>query len=66
MKRLKILPVDICRILGVSERTARDTLNDIKVHYKKKKHQIICLEELCTYLDIKNPEDIEQIKAEMN
>lgn len=50
----------------MSERSAREKLNDMKVHYKKKKHQIICLDELCTYFDIKNPEDKESIRAEMN
>jgi hypothetical protein len=66
MRRLRVLPIDICNVLGVSERSARETFNDMKVHFKKKKYQIICLDEMCSYLDIKNPEAIEQIRAQMN
>jgi ABC-type cobalamin/Fe3+-siderophores transport system ATPase subunit len=66
MKRVRVLPIDIRNVLGVSDRSARQTYNDMKVFYKKQKHQIILLDEMCAYLDIKNPETIDEIRKQMN
>ena len=52
MNRITIYPKDIQRITGKSERQCRNILNDIKVFYKKQKHQIITIEEFCNYMGV--------------
>lgn len=44
-------------ITGKSERQSRNILNDIKVFYKKEKHQLVTIQEFCTYMGL-NYEDV--------
>jgi hypothetical protein len=52
MNRICIYPQDIQQITGKSERQSRNILNDIKVFYKKQKHQVITIEEFCNYMGL--------------
>ena len=54
MHRLCIYPQDIQLITGKSERQCRNILNDIKVFYKKEKHQIITIAEFCNYMGLES------------
>lgn len=45
VKRLCITSKDIARITGLTPRQARNVLNDIKVFYKKEKHQSVSFKE---------------------
>jgi hypothetical protein len=56
MNRLCIYPKDIQRITGKSERQCRNILAQIKAIHNKQKHQVVTLNELCSYLDL-NPEE---------
>jgi hypothetical protein len=52
MKRICIYTPDIQLITGKSERQSRNILNDIKVFYKKEKHQLVTIQEFCNYMGI--------------
>ena len=52
MNRICIYPQDIQQITGKSERQCRNILNDIKVFYKKEKHQLITIEEFSNYMGL--------------
>jgi hypothetical protein len=55
--RIIIYPKDIQRITGKSERYGRLLLKRIKDHLKKDDHQLVTIEEFCSYTGIK----IEQV-----
>jgi hypothetical protein len=50
--RIIIYPKDIQRITGKSERYARYMMQKIRVHLGKEKHQLITIQEFCTYSGI--------------
>ncbi|RYG11202.1 MAG: hypothetical protein EOO07_20960 [Chitinophagaceae bacterium] len=52
MEKVCIYPKDIEVVTGKSERKCRYMLNDMKVFYKKEKHQVITLEEFCSYMGL--------------
>jgi hypothetical protein len=52
MSRICIYPQDIQQITGKSERQSRNILNDIKVFYKKQRHQLITIKEFCDYMGL--------------
>lgn len=52
MTRVCITPNDIQIITGKSERQCRNIFKDIKVFYKKEKHQMVTVDELSNYLGI--------------
>ena len=52
MKRICIYTPDIQLITGKSERQSRNILNDIKVFYKKEKHQLVTIDEFSKYVGI--------------
>ena len=60
MGRICIVPKDIARLTGKSERSSRLVYAKIMKHYKKEKHQVITINELCEYLDIKDIESVRQ------
>ncbi|MCE2893742.1 MAG: hypothetical protein LW721_04835 [Flammeovirgaceae bacterium] len=53
MERIIIYPKDIQRITGKSERYGRLLLKRIKDHLKKEDHQLVTIEEFCSYTGIK-------------
>ena len=62
MQRICIVPKDIARLTGKSERSSRLIYAKIMKHYKKEKHHVITVDEMCAYLDIK---DVESIKKQI-
>lgn len=50
--RLCIYTKDIQRITGKSERYSRDLLLKIKIHLDKRDHQLVTVEEFCTYMGL--------------
>jgi hypothetical protein len=45
LKRMCINPKDIARINGITPRHARNVLNDLKLLFKKEKHQCLSVKE---------------------
>jgi hypothetical protein len=52
MKKVVIYPKDVMLLTGKSERYCRKLLQKIKVALKKEDHQVITINELCTYLGV--------------
>ncbi|MDB3907431.1 hypothetical protein N9355_08155 [Crocinitomicaceae bacterium] len=52
MKRVVIYPKDIMIITGKSERYSRYLIKRIKDHFKKDDHQVVSIEEFCTYMGL--------------
>ena len=61
MDRLCIYPKDIMRITGRSERYGRHIIKKIKDELKKEPHQLVTIEEVCTYLGLKKEQVIPQM-----
>ena len=51
-KRVCIYPKDIAIITGKSERHGRRILERIKLELQKESHQIITINEFCTYMGL--------------
>lgn len=52
MKRVVIYPKDIMIITGKSERYSRYLIKRIKDYFKKEDHQVVSIEEFCTYMGL--------------
>lgn len=52
MVRICIYAKDIEWITGKSARCAREIIRDIKLLYKKRKHQLVTIKEFCDYMDL--------------
>jgi hypothetical protein len=52
MKRVAIYPKDIMVITGKSERYSREILKQIKSKLNKEKHQVVSLQEFCSYIGL--------------
>ncbi len=50
--RLIIYPKDIQRITGRSERYGRQLITKIKGHLQKAEHQLVSVDEFCTYVGL--------------
>ncbi|MBW8360980.1 MAG: hypothetical protein K0M56_02195 [Kaistella sp.] len=50
--RLCIYPKDIQLVTGRSERYSREMLSKIKKALNKKEHQMVSVEEFCTYIGL--------------
>lgn len=50
--RLCIYPKDIQRITGKSERYSRSLMSKIKTYLNKPDHQVLTVEEFCTYMGL--------------
>lgn len=57
MQRMTIYTKDVVILTGRSERQSRYLLEKIKSHYKKEQHQLITVEEFCTYVGF-DPEKV--------
>ncbi|MCE7865187.1 MAG: hypothetical protein DYG99_16765 [Bacteroidetes bacterium CHB5] len=53
VNRIIIYPKDVQLITGKSERYGRSLLKRIKAHFKKADHQLVSVEEFCTYTGLK-------------
>ena len=62
MNRICIYPKDIQIITGKSERYGRDIIKKIKEKLKKQNHQLVTIDEFCTYMGIQKAEIISFIK----
>ena len=51
-KRIIIYPKDIMLITGKSERYSREIIKKIKLANNKQKHQLVTVQEFCTYMNI--------------
>ena len=52
MERICIYPKDIQLITGKSERWGREIIKKIKERFNKEDHQLVTIDELCSYLGI--------------
>ena len=52
MERVCIYPKDVQVVTGRSERWGRDIIVKIKKHLSKPKHQLVTVDEFCTYLGL--------------
>nr|WP_042296557.1 hypothetical protein [Nonlabens ulvanivorans] len=52
MKRICLYPKDVQIITGRSERYGRNVISDIKLLLKKEKHQLVTIEEFCSYMGL--------------
>ena len=52
LTRICIYPKDIQRITGKSERYSRNLILKIKTTLKKEEHQVLTVQEFCTYMGI--------------
>lgn len=52
MQRILIYTKDVVMITGRSERQSRYLLEKIKTYYNKEQHQLITVEEFCTYIGL--------------
>ncbi|MBN8641218.1 MAG: hypothetical protein J0L86_05330 [Flavobacteriales bacterium] len=64
MKRMCIYTHDIQRITDKTERQCRNIYNDIKVFYKKQKHQVITIYEFCDYMGLDYNKTISFLKLD--
>lgn len=59
MKRVVIYPKDIMVITGKSERYSRYLIQRIKKHLNKQNHQLVSINEFCTYMGL----EIDEVEA---
>ena len=56
MKRVVIYPKDIMIITGKSERYSRYLIQRIKKHLNKEDHQLVSINEFCSYMGLEKEE----------
>ena len=49
MERLCIYPKDVQAVTGKSERYGRDLIREMKKKFFKENHQLVTIDELCSY-----------------
>ncbi|HNW97983.1 MAG TPA: hypothetical protein PKK00_06195 [Bacteroidales bacterium] len=52
MERVCIYPKDIQLITGKSERWGRDIIRKIKQEFNKQEHQLVTIDEFCSYMGL--------------
>lgn len=52
MKRIVIYPKDVQVITGKSERYGRDIIKKIKDKHNKPKHQLVTVDEFCSFMGL--------------
>ena len=63
MERLCIYPKDIQIVTGRSERYGRNLIKKIKEAFSKQNHQVVTIEEFCTYMGLCAQSVREQLKV---
>ncbi len=54
MERVCIYPKDVQIVTGKSERWGRDIIKKIKTKFSKQDHQLVTIDEFCTYMGLDN------------
>ena len=62
MERLCIYPKDIQIVTGRSERYGRKLIKKIKEAFSKQNHQLVTIEEFCTYTGLCSQSVIEKLR----
>jgi hypothetical protein len=62
MERLCIYPKDIQIVTGRSERYGRKLIKKIKEAFSKQNHQLVTIEEFCTYTGLCTQSVMEKLK----
>ncbi len=62
MERVIIYPKDVHIVTGKSERWARNIIKEIKQALSKKEHQLVTVDEFCSYMGL----DSTQIKQQLH
>jgi hypothetical protein len=62
MERLCIYPKDIQIVTGRSERYGRNLIKKIKEAFSKQNHQLVTIEEFCTYTGLCSQSVKEKLK----
>lgn len=52
MERVCIYPKDVQIVTGKSERWGREIIKKIKSHFSKQPHQLVSIDEFCTYMGL--------------
>ena len=52
MERICIYPKDVQVVTGKSERWGREIIKKIKAQFSKQDHQLVTIDEFCTYLGL--------------
>ncbi|MFN8238572.1 MAG: hypothetical protein U0T77_10415 [Chitinophagales bacterium] len=52
MERICIYPKDVQVVTGKSERWGREIIKKIKTRFSKQDHQLVTIDEFCTYLGL--------------
>jgi len=52
MERICIYPKDVQLVTGKSERWGREIIKKIKTRFSKQDHQLVTIDEFCTYLGL--------------
>ncbi len=62
MERLCIYPKDIQIVTGRSERYGRNLIKTIKEAFSKQNHQLVTIEEFCTYTGLCTQSVVEKLR----
>jgi hypothetical protein len=52
LKRISLCPKDIQIVTGRSERYARYLAQKMRIHFKKEKHQLLTIQEMCVFFGL--------------
>ncbi len=52
MERICIYPKDVQIVTGKSERWGRDIIKKIKTKFSKQEHQLVTIDEFCSYMGL--------------
>ena len=62
MERVCIYPKDVQLVTGKSERWGRDVIKKIKTRFNKQAHQLVTIEEFCSYMGLQSDVVTKQLK----
>jgi phosphatidylglycerophosphatase A len=62
MERVCIYPKDVQLVTGKSERWGREIIKKIKTKFNKQDHQLVTIDEFCTYMGLSQQLVKEQLK----
>jgi hypothetical protein len=63
MQRLCIYPKDVQLVTGKSERWGRDVIKKIKNNFSKQDHQLVTIDEFCSYMGLDKPTVKQMLRA---
>jgi hypothetical protein len=62
MERVVIYPKDVHIVTGKSERWARNIIKEIKQTLRKQEHQLVSVDEFCSYMGLDNTQVKQQLQ----